>query len=91
MLYEYLLGDAERDEDEEELLDEEDLDDADLERRLAGAAIPSWEVSWPAIAINFAFTEKKVKIGFNLWSKINMFFFQMYFVFLLDSSFWFEW
>jgi len=45
MLYEYLLGDAERDEDEEELLDEEDLDDADLERRLAGAAIPSWEVS----------------------------------------------
>jgi len=49
-----LPGDAERDEDEEELLDDEDLDEADFERRFGGSVIPSCEVSWPAIAINFA-------------------------------------
>lgn len=57
MFYDYLLGDAERDEDEEELLDEEDLDDTDFERRLLGAAIPNCEVSWPAIAMSFACKE----------------------------------
>lgn len=54
-----LLGEAERDDDEEELRDEEDLEDTDGERRLEGAAtIASDEVSCPAICINLAYEDK---------------------------------
>ena len=50
-----LLGDAEREDEEEELRDEDDLDEADGDRRLEGAeTIASDEVSCPAICINFA-------------------------------------
>ena len=50
----YLLGEAERDDEEEELREEDDLDDADGDRRLGAETIASDEVSCPAICINFA-------------------------------------
>lgn len=51
-----LLGEAERDEEEEELRDDDvDLEDADGEPRLEGAeTMANDEVSCPAICINFA-------------------------------------
>ena len=50
-----LLGEGER--DEEELRDEDDLDEAERDRRLGGSVftMASEEVSCPAIFISFAY------------------------------------
>lgn len=54
--YEIILGEGDREEEREELREEDDLEEAECERRLGGdpLTMAKFEVSWPAIFINFA-------------------------------------